>query len=97
MSAKNAGSKVREMSQVIVTFKVMPTGTDVDLDKLENDIKSFVDSKRINREPIAFGLVALNVTVLVEDAGGQLDAVENKLREIEGVGNIEVTEITRAL
>jgi len=97
MSAKNAGSKVREMSQVIVTFKVMPTGTDVDLDKLENDIKSFVDSKRINREPIAFGLVALNVTVLVEDAGGQLDAVENKLGEIEGVGNIEVTEITRAL
>ena len=97
MSAKNASSKVREMSQVIVTFRVMPTGTDVDLDKLENDIRSFVDSKRINREPIAFGLVALNVTVLVEDAGGQLEAVENKLGKIKGVGNIEVTEITRAL
>ncbi len=97
MRAKNASSKVREMSQVIITFKVMPTSTDVDLDKLENEIKSSVDYKRINREPIAFGLVAVNVTVLVEDAGGQLEAVENKLRKIEGVGNIEVTEITRAL
>ncbi len=84
------------MSDVIVTFKVMPTGVDVDLDKLENEINNSVSAKRMSREPIAFGLVAINVTVLVEDEGGQLESAENKLKEIDGVGGIEVTEITRA-
>ncbi len=85
------------MSQVIVTFKVMPTGVDVDLENLESKIKSSVNPERINREPIAFGLVALNVTVLVEDEGGQVDAVETKLRGIDEVGGVEVTEVTRTL
>ncbi len=85
------------MAQVIVTFKVMPNETEVDLDKLEKEIKQAVNPERIGREPIAFGLVALNVTKLVEDAGGQLDAIENKLHEIEGIGGVEVTEITRTL
>jgi len=85
------------MAQVIVTFKVMPTGTDVDLDKLEKDVRTSVNPERINREPIAFGLVALNVTVLVEDASGQLESVENKLKAINGVSEVEVTEITRTL
>ena len=85
------------MAQVIITFKVMPTGNDVDLDKLEKEIKASVNPQRINREPVAFGLFALNVTVVVEDAGGQVDAVENKLRGIENVSEVEVTEMTRAL
>lgn len=85
------------MSRVIVTFKVMPTGTDVDIDKLEKEIKASINPERVNREPIAFGLVALNVTTLVEDAGGQVDSVENKLKAINGVSEVEVTEITRTL
>ena len=75
----------------------MPTGTDVDLDNLEKEIKSAVNPQKINREPIAFGLVAVNVTTLVEDAEGQLDSVENKLRAINGVGEVEVTEITKSI
>ena len=85
------------MAQVIVTFKVMPTGTEIDLDKLEKEIKASVNPDRIKREPIAFGLVALNVTILVEDAGGQLESVENKLKAINDVGGVEVTEVTRSL
>ena len=85
------------MSRVIVTFKVMPTGTDVDLDKLEKEIRASINPERVNREPIAFGLVALNVTVLVEDESGQLEPVENKLKSISDVGGVEVTEITRTL
>lgn len=85
------------MAQVIVTFKVMPTTIEVNLDKLEKEIKAGVNPERVNKEPIAFGLVALNVTVIVEDAGGQVDSVENKLKAIDGVGEVEVTEITRTL
>ena len=75
----------------------MPTSIEVDLDKLEKEIKASVNPERINREPIAFGLVALNVTVFVEDAGGQLEVVEKELSSIENVGGVEVVEITRTL
>lgn len=97
MHAKNVISKVHKMAQVIVTFRVMPTGIDTDLDNLGKEIKAAVNPERVNKEPIAFGLVALNVTVLVEDAGGQLESVENKLKAINGVSEVDVTEITRTL
>jgi len=85
------------MGDVIVTFKVMPTGTDVNLDELEQKIKEFVKPTGVNREPIAFGLVALRVTKVIPDAGGELDKVENVMRALEGVGDVEVVELTRAL
>ena len=85
------------MADVIVTFKIMPKDVETDLDKLEEQIKDKINPERTKREPIAFGLVAINVTKLIPDAGGELEAVENKLKSIENVGQIEVTEVTRSL
>ena len=85
------------MPQVLVTLKVMPKEAGIDLDKMEMEIKSLIDSDRIVREPIAFGLVALNVSKLVEDAEGQVEALENKLKSLNFVGEIEVVEITRTI
>lgn len=85
------------MAQVIVGFKVLPKEVEVDLDKLEERIRKEINPQKVSREPIAFGLVAINIVVFVEDAEGTLDAVENKLRAIEDVGEIEVTGMTRSL
>jgi len=85
------------MGEVIATFKVMPTGVDVDLDKMEVDIQDAVRADRINREPIAFGLVALNVIKIIPDAGGVIDEIEGRLKKIEGVGEVEVTGVTKTL
>ncbi|MBU5537250.1 MAG: elongation factor 1-beta [Candidatus Aenigmatarchaeota archaeon] len=85
------------MAQVMVIFKVMPNGTEVNLDNLEKEIKAAVNPERINREPIAFGLIALNVTTIMEDTEGQLETIENKLRTIDGVSEVEVIKITRTL
>lgn len=93
-----AASQDREqMAEVIVTFKIMPKDADTNMDKLEEKIKVLVKPERIKREPIAFGLVAINVTKLIPDASGELELVENKLKSIEGIGQIEVTETTRSL
>ncbi|MEM5808790.1 MAG: elongation factor 1-beta [Candidatus Aenigmatarchaeota archaeon] len=81
----------------MVIFKVMPNGTEVNLDNLEKEIKAAVNPERINREPIAFGLIALNVTTIMEDTEGQLETIENKLRTIDGVSEVEVIKITRTL
>ena len=85
------------MAEVIATFKVMPTGVDVDLDKLEAEVKEVIKADRIKREPIAFGLVALNVIKIMPDAGGVVDEIEEKLKGMEGVGSVEVTEVTKTL
>ncbi|MBS3055688.1 MAG: elongation factor 1-beta [Candidatus Aenigmarchaeota archaeon] len=86
------------MTDVIVSFKVMPRDTDVNLDDLENKIKSSISPERMERHPIAFGIVAIHVTKLVPDEGGGLvDKIEDKLRAIPEVGEIEVIEVTRSL
>ena len=85
------------MAKVIVVLKIMPKDVNVDLDTLENTIKSEINPEKIEREPIAFGLTALKVTKFVEDAGGQVELLENKLKNIEDIGNVEVVELTRSL
>jgi len=85
------------MAEVIVTFKVMPTGVDVDLDVLESKIKELIKSDQIKREPIAFGIVALNVVKIIPDAGGEVDAIEKKLKSLEEVSQVQVTDLTRTL
>ncbi len=85
------------MAQVLVTFKVMPKEAGIDLARLESEIKHSIGPDRIAQEPIAFGLVALKVSKLIDDAEGQLEAIENKLRALADVGEVEVVEITRTI
>jgi elongation factor 1-beta len=85
------------MAEVIVGLKVLPKTIDVDLDKLEEEIKRAISPERMEREPIAFGLVAILVTKLVPDEAGQVDELERKLKTIEDVGEVEVTGISRGL
>jgi len=85
------------MSEVLVTFKVMPKGVEINLDQLEATIKEIVKPDQIKREPIAFGLVALKITKIVPDAAGVVDEIEVQLRKIEGVSEVEVTELTKTL
>lgn len=85
------------MAEVIVGFKVMPKDVNIDLDKLEHDIRAEISPERIQRQPIAFGLVALLVTKIIPDEAGKLEETENKIRSIENVGEVEVTGMTRSL
>jgi elongation factor 1-beta len=46
-------------------------------------------------EPIAFGLNAIIADFLLDDSEGQMDKLEESIKRIEGVGEIEVTNISR--
>lgn len=85
------------MGEVIATIKVMPKDVKVDLTQLEIKIKSAIQPDGMKREPIAFGLVALIITKMIPDAGGELDKIEKKLRDVEGVGEVDITDLTRSL
>lgn len=85
------------MAKVIVTFRIMPRDVNVDLEKLEEDIRNTIKPEKLEREPIAFGLTAIRAIKLVDDAAGELENVENRIKMVENVGNVEVVEITRSL
>jgi len=85
------------MGKVLATIKVMPDGLEVDINKLEEEIKQKINPERIDKQPIAFGLVALIVEKVIADDEGEIEKVENALKSIEGVSSIEVTNLTRLL
>ncbi len=88
------------MGDVAVTLKVMPESPEVDLDTLKEQIKDAVGEKefeRIEEEPIGFGLVALNVTIVVDDGEGGSEPAENAIADLEDVATVEVTHMTRLM
>ena len=89
------------MGEVVAVIKIMPTGVDVDLEKLKENlaavVPSGIDLNGIAEEPIAFGLVALMATVVVGDVEGGTDSVENAFAEVSGVESVQVAEIGRLL
>jgi len=88
------------MGEVAVTLKVMPESPEVDLEALKASIKDVVDEKefeRIEEEPIGFGLVALIVTVVVDDGEGGSEAAEQAIADLSDVATVEVTHMTRLM
>lgn len=88
------------MGDVAVTLKVMPESPEVDLDALKEQIKDAVGEKefeRVEEEPIGFGLVALNVTIVVDDGEGGSEPAENAIADLNDVATVEVTHMTRLM
>ena len=83
------------MARLGVVLKVMPTGTEVDLEDLGAKIKSVAEVLKIEKQPIAFGLNALMVTVVIPEAAGGTDSLEGSVKEIAGVGEVSVETISR--
>jgi elongation factor 1-beta len=82
------------MAKVLVTLRIMPKDINVDIQNLKREILSKIKAN-IQEVPIAFGLTALDVFVLAEDKEGEMERIEKLLKEINGVGEIEVIEVTR--
>ncbi|MFN4133326.1 MAG: elongation factor 1-beta [Candidatus Hadarchaeales archaeon] len=85
------------MGDVAVILRVMPESTEVDLSELEAAIKEKPGIHSVAREPIAFGLEALKVLAVIEDAEGGTEPLEKELASIAGVGGVEVIGLTRLL
>ena len=89
------------MGEVLATIKVMPESPDVDLEKMKTDIQAVIpegtEFHKIEEEPIAFGLVALNVMVIVGDEEGGTEPVEESLAKIDNVSNVTVTDVGRLM
>lgn len=83
------------MGDVICVFRVMPESLETfgavkkSLEKLK--------PQRLEEEPIAFGIKALKFTKIIPDSEGYVEELENRLRSVKGVQNIETLTVSRSL
>jgi elongation factor 1-beta len=89
------------MGEVAAQIKIMPRGPDVDLKglraRIESQVAQYGQVHSCEVQPIAFGLKALLITVIVEDKEGGTEALEASISVIEEVESIQVVAVTRIL
>ena len=83
------------MGSVAVILRVMPESPEINIEELKKALKQKIPSiQEMKEEPIGFGLKALKVLAVVNDAGGETDAIEKSMNEIAGVERAEIIEVT---
>ena len=91
------------MAKAVVTLKIMPENPEQNLDKIQHEvehkIKHFAGDteRRFSREPVAFGLVAIKVMFVYDEAKGDLEPLEKQIETLDGVQNVEVFDLRRTI
>ena len=87
------------MTKLVARIKILPSESDSDVDSIP---KSLIESlpevfKLIAhaKEPIAFGLYSVLADFTLDDSEGQMELLEQSIRKIEAVGEIEVVNVSR--
>ncbi|EHR76572.1 MAG: elongation factor 1-beta [Euryarchaeota archaeon] len=84
------------MGMVAMTYKINPDSDvdNVDTDAIATTITGMGDEvyniQSVEVKPLAFGLKFVQVHVVMDDGEGLADALEGRMSEIHGVGEIEV-------
>ncbi|MCX8179320.1 MAG: elongation factor 1-beta [Candidatus Aenigmarchaeota archaeon] len=81
---------------VIVTFKIVPEGIEIDIEKLKETLKKFKPQK-LDVEPIAFGLNAIKMVKVLPEIEGEADRLAEEIAKIKGVQTVDIVEMTRSL
>ena len=87
------------MGLVAVTLRIMPDGPEINLNRIKKEVERIIGShdnvelKNAAIKPIGFGLSALEILMVMPDAGGS-DKIEEELAGIEGVESVEAGDIT---
>lgn len=88
------------VGKIILMVKIFPKEADTDLEllkqKVTNSLPASASVHAFSEEPIAFGLKALIATIVLPEEGfGDLEAVEESIRKIDYVSEIETVMVRR--
>lgn len=91
------------MADVVITLNVMPESPEYDLNELEKKvvekIKEFseIDNHKTEIKPVAFGLKMLSIMFVMPEDKGSTEPLEESIKNIEGILNVEVADVRRAI
>jgi len=88
--------KVVEMGSTLVILKLFPDEIE-DAVKIEKSVKGIKSGsvREVRREPIAFGLELVKVAVVIPDKeDGAMGKLEDELKKLPGVKEVEVEGVT---
>jgi elongation factor 1-beta len=78
---------------------MLPSESDADIDSIPRILKETLPEgfKLLahKKEPIAFGLYSLLADFTLDDSEGQMELLEESIRKVEAVGEIEVINVSR--
>ncbi len=89
------------MANIVVSYKIFPTGIEVDFEELQKQIEKVLPQQAkvyadFQSEPIAFGLNALIAHIQIpEDETGILDKMEQRIGKISTVSQIQTLMVRR--
>jgi len=87
------------MTKLVARIKILPSESETDImsipkilsETLPEELKLIAHKK----EPIAFGLYSILADFTLDDSEGQMELLEESIRKIKGVGQIEVINVSR--
>ena len=92
-----------KMGNAVVTVKIMPDNPEVDLNKIEEESKKIIlgivgeGEMKVSQEPVAFGLMSLNIIFVMDENSGSPDPFAEKISELDGVNSAEISDVRRAI
>ena len=85
------------MGEVALQYRILPEGLEVDLDAILDGIvkalPQFARMKASEKKPVAFGLQALHVLIVLEDREGGAEQIESAMGDVPGVQSVEIVEM----
>lgn len=85
------------MGEVGLQYRVLPEGIEVDLDDLKKKIQGALPGGAALRasetKPLAFGLKALHVLIVLDDKKGGAEQVEDAIAGVPGVQSVEIVQM----
>jgi len=82
------------MGQVAVVMKIMPEDM-AQFEKLKKDAVDALKPYKMEEQPVAFGIVALSLTFVLEDGVGGSDLLEEKAGTLPNVSGVEIVSVDR--
>lgn len=85
---------------MLASIKILPSNAEANLEDLKSRIEKALPAEiklyKTAEEPIAFGLTALIIHLIVPEAESDImTKVENLLKSVEEVGEVQVINMTR--
>ena len=88
------------MGRVAIRYKILcDPDVDLDADAIAAEMESLESNvgvvQMVETKPLAFGIKFVEAHCVIDEGDGTVDAFEDLIRSISGVGEIEVLQIGR--